>query len=123
MAVLDSNIAALMNQTVTWEKWNGTSTLYADPNYAAPKSLTCFIEEKGYSGGAKMYRRPDDSVADAFVDLYFDANDADVMSFSLKDRFTLPSALESSETLRTQPETINTFVGPQGERWIVVVTL
>lgn len=122
MAVLDSNIAGLMNQTVTWESAS-SQNLYGDTAYAAPKVITCFIEEKGYSGGAKSMRRSDDSVTDAYVALYFDANNADVATFSVNDRFTVSSGTDALGAISTQPDSIDVFVGPQGERWITVVTL
>jgi hypothetical protein len=122
MPSLDSNIVGLMNDTVSWEKANA-SNLYGDFTYAAAKTLSCFVEEKFGSGGAKGLRHADESVTDAFVELYFDANNADVATFSMNDRFTLIAGQEALRSIVTQPDAINVFTGPQGERWITVVTL
>lgn len=126
MATVDSNILGLMNQTVAWEGYAGTSTTYGEPNWNAPKNKTCYMEAKGLSGEAvAKVSRADDTVYDPKYQLYFDANDADVQAFTMKDRFTIRSTAlgATAEIMRSRPKGMDLLVGPQGEAWIKIVTL
>ena len=111
-----------MNQTVGWEKFSSTNT-YGDPSYAASVSKACFIEGRGYGAdGVARVQRSDETVQDPQVECYFDANDADVATFSMNDRFTITNEM-GEVTLRSQPDAITRFVGSAGEPWILVVAL
>lgn len=117
---LDANILALMNDTVSWEAYT-TQDGHGDPTYAAPKTLSCWIEEKGLSGGVRAHRAAHADTFDPLYDVYFDANDPDVLTFDLRDRFTITTQTGGSHA--EQPERIDTFRGPNGALWVTVVTL
>lgn len=121
MAV-DSAIVELMNETVTWEK-AVTRDRYAQNSFAAPVTIKCFIEPSGFiGGGIKSSRRPDETVVDAVFEMYFDASDPNVQQFTLDDYFTVTN--EAGVTVvRTQPELVANFFGPNGDPWLKVVTL
>lgn len=123
MPILDLNLKALMNLTVVWEKYTGRNG-HGDPSYAAPKTLTCWMEERGVGGGIEAYRRSDEDVYDARIDVYLDATDTDVASMGMTDRFTIPSGLESTDTgMTSMPSRMTVFCGPNGDPWVKLVTL
>lgn len=118
--MLDLNILSLMNETVEWER-AGAADRYVDNAYAAPVTISCFMEPAGFVGGGDTsIRRPDDTVVDAKFDAHFDAADPNVQLFTTDDFFTI--AGESGVSVRTQAERITNFYGPQGEFWTRVVS-
>lgn len=123
---LPPEIGELMVTTCVWEKFQGFDG-HAEPSYAAGKTKKCYREAHSMlQTGLEANRLAEITTSDPDWDLYFDAGDSDVQSFSLYDRFT-PAGIGSSDASTTntetlQPTAINTVLGPYGaEPWMVVV--
>lgn len=121
---LPAQIAELMTVEVTWEASLGQDG-YAQSGYAAPVTLEGWVEPYGISGGVVVTRRGDGTVAEPSYELYFDGDDVRAQGFTILDRFTLPSAVETP--LRPlQPIKIATMAAPPFDNeapWLIQVTL
>jgi hypothetical protein len=122
---LPAEIAELMTVGVTWEHAIGTDG-YGQPHFAAPVTLKAWVEEHGMiQGGLDVIRKPDGTMVNPQYDLFFDGDDSRVQSFTLQDRFTLPSIVAGA-TLTTEPLYLSTKFGPPFDNqapWLVQVTL
>ncbi len=79
---LDPNIAALLTFDVEWQSKTGHDK-YGQDEWSDPVTLKCYP-----TFGAMQVQRQDGTVYVSQQALYFDANDANVASFKLGDRFT-----------------------------------
>lgn len=79
---LDSNLAALLTETVSYEKATGLDK-YGQPQHAAAVALLCYPVY-----GSKQIEKADGSVYVSTQSFYFDGSDATVQGFELGDRFT-----------------------------------
>lgn len=121
--MLDSNILALMNDTVLWERSTqgvDEGDLHGDLHFYPAVTKSCWVEEAGAEGGFQRKIKNDFRMDVPQVNIYFDASDVDVQAFTLADRFTVN---ELAITMPQQPSRINTFYGPAGDAWLTVVTL
>lgn len=107
---MDKALVQWLNETVTWEQWNGTDT-YGQPTYAAGVQVKCFIE-----GGNKMVRNAKGDTVVSTVTLIFDGT-TQAQGFALNDRFTLPSGA------KYRPITVDTAYDERGNVWSVEVML
>ncbi len=106
----------MTNVTVDWEQAGALSGA-GEPSYAAPVQIDCWMEPEGVGTNAgivssragisgailEQTRRPE-------LSLYFDGDDANVHSFKLTDRFTLPAPADAGVAM--MPTVIETFFGP-----------
>lgn len=122
MRELDPNIRALMTQEVVWEQFVSMD-VYGDQAYAVGKTKLAWVEGHGLMGGGVVQRETrDERIEDAMIDIYFDANDPDVLEFGVKDRFTV-TGLSDETSYSLTPDVINTYNGPEGIPWVRVVSL
>ena len=121
---LPAQIAELMTVYVKWEASLGQDG-HGQSGYSAPVTLVGWVEPYGISGGVEVMRRADGTQVNPSYDLYFDGDDARVRGFTILDRFTMPSAVETP-TRPLQPLKIATLAGPPFDNenpWLVSVTL
>lgn len=111
---LDSNLAALMRNTVSWEAYAGRDE-FGGESYAAPVPLACHVEEN-----VVAQRTPDGETLLSRQCVYLDGTDGQVQGFTLKDRFTVPGVAGGQPS---QPVAISPVYGPDGSAWLVAVTL
>ena len=117
---LDSNLAALLTVDVQWAGKSGNDG-YGQDTWAAPVTLKCYP-----AFGSMQVSRKDGSVYTSDQSLYFDANDANVATFQLGDRFT-SVGIAGGETLEAVSIEPNYSPGPSLNApmvaWIVEVRL
>lgn len=123
---LPRDIFELLSTTVSWERFLGFDG-HAEPSYAAPVVLTCWMEPHATAGtaGAEAYRRADGTVVEPVYDLYFDGDDINAQLIELYDRFLVSAvALDSAQKL--QATRVETRLGPNFDNtnpWLICVTL
>lgn len=124
---LPPEIRSLMTQEVVWEAFQGFDG-HAEPSYAPARSLTCWQEAHGVSGGAggmEVFRRADGTTVEPRWDLYFNGDDRDARTIQLYDRFT-PGGVTTDDAQRLQCVMVNTLYGPNFDNqnpWLILVTL
>lgn len=123
---LPLDVKALMTVPVLWEAFTGFD-VFAQPNaYAAGITLYCWQELHGLSdAGMKPHRHIDETIVEPIYNLFFDGDDARVLTFTLYDRFT-PNGVFSSSQQRLQATFIETMFGPNFDNvnpWLVAVSL
>lgn len=117
---LDQSILALMNDTVSWEHYTGQDG-HGDPVFDPAVTVKCWIEERGFAGGILARRTAHADTFEPYYDIYFDATDANVQTFDLRDRFTVTS--QPSGQHPTQPDRILEFRDETGAGVVTLVTL
>ncbi len=113
---------ALMTVPVKWEKAIGTDG-HGQPTFAPAQTLYCWLEHHA-TGGLESVRKPDGTSVDPEYDLFFAGDDANVRSFTMQDRFTLP--VVAGATLTSEPLFVSTLFGPNFDNrypWLVTVML
>ena len=119
---LPPEIAELMAIEVTYETFTGYDGA-AQPSYDPPKTLSCWMEEFGFtSGGLLTTRRGAETIVGPRYSLYFDGDSADAQEFSPYDRFTLPAVGLTDKP--GQPDMINEIRGPNFDNqnpWLIEV--
>lgn len=121
---LPPQLAELMTVEVTWEASTGQDG-YAKVSYAAPVTLTGWVEPYGIAGGVEAIRRQDGTMVEPQYELYFDGDDARARGFTILDRFTLPETVDA-QLRPLQAVRISTLAGPPFDNtdpWLVTVTL
>lgn len=121
---LPAQIAELMTVDVIWEASLGQDG-YAQSAYDDPVTLKGWVEPYGSYGGILISRTGDTTVALPSYELYFDGDDERAQSFTILDRFTLPSAVETP-TRPLQPIKIGTLAPPPFDNeapWLIQVTV
>ena len=117
---LDANLAALLTVDVSWAGKSGNDG-YGQDAWAAPVTLKCYP-----AFGSMQVARKDGSVYTSDQSLYFDANDANVKTFQLGDKFT-SVGIAGGETLEAVSIEPNYSPGPSLNApmvaWIVEVRL
>lgn len=122
---LPRDIWELMTTSVQWEKFQGFDG-HAEPSYAAPVALTCWIEpHTTATAGMEAYRKADGTVTEPVYDLYFDGDNANVKSIVLYDRFLI-SAVAVGVEQKLQAVRVEQLLGPNFDNtnpWLIIVTL
>jgi hypothetical protein len=113
-----------MTVSCSWERSTGPDG-YGQPVYASPVTLKCWIEQSGFvAGGLEAVRRPPNTAVDIEFDLYFNGSDTNVQSFTVLDRFSIPTV--GIEGRKPQALFLATDFGPPFDNqapWLVKVTL
>ena len=117
---LDSNLAALLTVDVSWQGKTGNDG-YGQDAWAAAVTLKCYP-----AFGAMEVQKKDGSVYTSDQALYFDANDANVQTFQMGDKFTSVGIAggQTMEAVSIEPNyspgpSLNAAMTP----WIVEVRL
>ena len=117
---LDSNLAALLTVDVSWQAKTGNDG-YGQDTWDAAVTLKCYP-----AYGATQVQKTDGSVYTSDQSLYFDANDANVQTFQLGDKFTSPG-IAGGMTMEAVAIEANYSPGPSLNApmvaWIVEVRL
>lgn len=117
---LDQNLAALLTTDVVWTAKTGVDEFGQD-TWASPVTLKCYP-----AFGARQLQKPDGSIYVSAQALYFDADDANVQSFQLGDKFTAPG-IAGGMSMEAQQIEPNYSPGPHFgdplDAWLVEVSL
>jgi hypothetical protein len=116
---LPAQIKKLMRNEVTWEGFIGQDG-FTDEIYTEPRTIKCWIEEKGGFGGVQRNQTGSSTLIDPKVDVYMDPNDIDPSTVTMRDRWTY--AINGQEW-QTQADRIAITNGPDGSPWLLVATL
>lgn len=121
---LPAEIKELMTLAVVWEKFEGFDG-HAEPAYANPVELACWLEPHGTDTvGVRVYRRQDGTTVEPQYTMYFTGDNPQVRGMSVYDRFTIPSI--DAEDKPLEALNVSTFGGPPFDNrnpWLVAVTL
>lgn len=108
-----------MRNTILWERYAGMDG-HADEVYMEPVELKCWIEDRGGFGGVVRNQSVGATEYDPKTDVFMDAQDIDVATITMRDRFTYTM---NGQQFKTQPDKISVVYGPDGvSPWLVAVT-
>lgn len=123
---LPPDIAQLMTTVVTWESSGDGPDGHGQWTYGPAIDLTCWTEPHvgGENAGATAIRKPDGTVVEPQIDLYFNGDDPYARQIQLWDRFTSPIIAGGNKPL--QALKVETMYGPPFDNqnpWLIVVLL
>lgn len=117
---LDANLAALLTVDVLYQAKTGVDKFGQD-TWADAVTLKCYP-----AFGAQQIQKPDGTVYDSRMGLYFDASNPTVAAFKLGDRFIAPGIAggQAQEAQRIEPNySPGPRLGDPMKAWIVEVSL